>query len=373
MVPFLLVFFIANSSWGEQTPQWKGKIETVDGLKVVRNPNAPLFGDLKLNLLEDLQIGKEDGENYIFERIRRVKATDDGSIFVLDIKAAKIQKYDKNGTYLLTIGKKGQGPGEFQSPSNVFIHPKTHEIYVQDSIRLKIFDPTGKYLREILLRNYPTEFLVDEEGNIWSVGGKQQEKGVFKALTEIGPQGGILNTIAEAPYNLYQKRTGENMVMTLSTGYEYDLYFTGLLPRAYVYGYSEKYELSVIDSTGKNVLKIFKDEVPKSFTPGDVKGPAAESLPKYKPFFYSLFSDDAGRIYVLKTIPLRELKAGDAVPYDVFGKDGVFLYKLELPYSQAFDIRSGYLYARHAVEDTGLEVIKRFKIANWGQIRNSMN
>jgi UDP-N-acetyl-D-mannosaminuronate dehydrogenase len=32
--------------------QWKGKIESIDGVKVVRNPNSPVFGDIKFELQE---------------------------------------------------------------------------------------------------------------------------------------------------------------------------------------------------------------------------------------------------------------------------------------------------------------------------------
>jgi hypothetical protein len=367
IVLFILVAILAS---GAQQP-WKGKIETIDGLKVIRNPNTPLFGDLKFDLREDLQIGKEDVENYIFERILHVRATEDGSIYVLDYKAGNIKKYDRNGVYLQTIGKKGQGPGEFQMPFNFFLNPKTRDLYVQDSIRIKNFDLTGKYQKETLLRNFPTEFLVDDDANIWAVASKRLENGEFKTLIKIGPNGDILATIADVPYKIYEKQASANAVTTVITGFEFDLHFAEIAPRTYLYGYSEKYELKAVDSSGKSLFKIVKEESPQSFAPGEVKGPVAESMPKYKPFFYSLFSDDAGRIYVLKANPTRRDKADARTAYDVFGRDGVFLYKLELPYPRAFCIKNGYLYARHVIEDSGLEVVKRFKIGNWEKIRNS--
>ncbi len=38
-----------------QNPRWKGKIETIDGIKVVRNPAVPLYADVKYDLVQDLQ------------------------------------------------------------------------------------------------------------------------------------------------------------------------------------------------------------------------------------------------------------------------------------------------------------------------------
>jgi hypothetical protein len=368
----ILVFAFAGIGVGNgQGPQWKGKIETVDGLKVVRNPNAPLYGDLKLDLREDLQIGKEDVENYIFERILDLRAANDGSIYVLDYKAGDIKKYDRNGAYLQTIGKKGQGPGEFQMPFRLFLFLKTGDLYVQDSIRIKLFDHTGKYQKETLLRNFPTEFLIDDETNIWAVASTRKDNGEYKTLIKAGPHGDILSTIVEFPYKIYQKQESANSVIAIVTGFENDLHIASPSPGVCLYGYSDKYELTAVDLSGKNLFRFAKEEVPQSFAPDEVKGPVGASMPKYKPFFYSLFSDDAGRIYAQKANPTRRDKADTRYPYDVFGKDGVFLYKLELPYARAFCIKNGYLYARHVIEDSGLEVVKRFKIGNWEKIRNS--
>jgi hypothetical protein len=370
----ILVFALAGSGAGNgQGSQWKEKVVTVDGLKVVRNPNAPLFGDLKLDLREDLQIGKEDVENYIFERIFDLRAANDGSIYVLDYKAGNIKKYDSRGTYLQTIGKKGQGPGEFEMPFRLFLFPKNGDLYVQDSVRIKIFDRSGKYQKETLLRSFPTEFLIDDDANIWAVASTRKDDGEFKTLIKAGPNGDILSTIVEVPYKIYKKQESANLVTTVVTGFENDLHIGSPSPGVCLYGYSDKYELTAVDLSGKNLFKFAKEEAPQPFGSDEIKGPVAASMPKYKPFFYSLSSDDAGRIYVLKANPTRRDKADTRYPYDVFGKDGVFLYKLELPYARAFCIKNGYLYARHVIEDSGLEVVKRFKIVNWEKIRNSAN
>jgi len=370
----LLVFAFAYSGAASaQNPQWKGKIETVDGLKVIRNPNAPFFGNLKFDLHEDLQIGREGVENYFFERIVDIKVADDGSIYILDGKAAKIQRYDKDGKHLQTIGKKGQGPGEFQWPFNIYIHPHTHLIYVQDSLQSKIFDPSGKFLRAALLRDYPSAFLVDNNGNFWIIARRLSEKGEFKILEKAGPGGELLAAILEVPHRSYTMSSGARDVIAVAAGYESDLYFTGTASGSILYGYSDTYELMAIDATGKPLFKITKDEARQSIGADEIKGPITGKLPKSKPFFYSLLSDDADRIYALKANSATLAKGDFPKPFDVFGRDGVFLYRLELPYAHTFCIKNGYLYARHVIEDSGLEVVKRFKIGNWEKIRNSAN
>jgi hypothetical protein len=370
----LLVFaFAYGGSTNGQSTQWKGKFETVDGLKVIRNPNAPLFGDLKLDLREDLQIGQEGVENYYFERIVDIKIADDGSIYVLDGKAAKIQRFDKDGKHIQTIGKKGQGPGEFQWPFNICIHPQSHLIYVQDSLQSKIFDPSGNFIKAALLRDFPSSFSVDNDGNFWIIARRLSERGEFKILEKTGPGGELLAAILEVPYRSYTMSSGARDVIAVAAGYESDLYFTRTASDLIIYGYSDSYDLTAMDAKGKPHFKIAKEEARQSIGSDEIKGPVTGKLPKTKPFYYSLFSDDTGRIYALKANPATFAKSDVPKPFDVFGRDGVFLYRLELPYSHVFCIKNGYLYARHVIEDSGLEVVKRFKIGNWEKIKNSAN
>ena len=60
---FFLIGLCVSATSGQNT-QWKEKIETVDGVKVVRNPKDPLYGDIKLDLEEGLKIGKPENKPY---------------------------------------------------------------------------------------------------------------------------------------------------------------------------------------------------------------------------------------------------------------------------------------------------------------------
>ena len=77
----------------------------------------------------------------------------DGSIFVADGHSNKtnnrILKYDRSGKFLLSWGKLGEGPGEFNSPHGLAMD-KAGRLYVADrsNSRIQIFDQKGKFLAE---------------------------------------------------------------------------------------------------------------------------------------------------------------------------------------------------------------------------------
>ncbi len=95
-------------SFGDQKTEWKGKIGIEDGVKVIQNPEEPLYGEIEFELEEDLSIGNEEDENYLFYRVGDIQVDADGNIYVLDSGNHRVQIFNKNGDYIRTIGKKGQ-------------------------------------------------------------------------------------------------------------------------------------------------------------------------------------------------------------------------------------------------------------------------
>jgi hypothetical protein len=79
--------------------EWHGKIEYEAEMKIVKNPDEPVYGEIFFDLDEDLSIGKEDDENYLFFRIRGIQVDESGNIFVLDRGNFRIQKFDRDGNY----------------------------------------------------------------------------------------------------------------------------------------------------------------------------------------------------------------------------------------------------------------------------------
>ncbi len=71
----------------------------------------------------------------------------DGSIFVSDTMAFRIQKYSPDGEYLQTFGRHGDSPGEFARPKGIAVD-RDGNLYSVDAAAqvVQIMDPEGKLL-----------------------------------------------------------------------------------------------------------------------------------------------------------------------------------------------------------------------------------
>lgn len=376
----LIVFYGCSKSKKTEKPEWKGEIETEKGVKVVKNPAEPVYGEILFDLEEDLSIGRENDENYLFYRAVDMALDNQDNLYVLEYGNCRIQKFGHSGNYLQSIGKKGQGPGEFEGPIKLLLDETTGNLYVKDRRKIKIFDKEGNYLHDIILKNYPYDVFLDAEGRIWGKFSVNTEKGQAMSFLQLDSQGEIKKTIASFAYGATTTRSGD-VTWGLSHGYIHDLQIDKINDQTFCYGYSENYELSIINSKGELLYKIQKEEPRHPITekekdnirgrferiPEEVR--KAVQFPAHRPFFGSIFSDDKGRIYVHRMkSPLDEEKG---VKCDIFSKEGYYLYQTTFSHWPQV-IKDGYLYTLTTSEETGEERIKRFLIKNWGEIRENL-
>lgn len=380
----LLMLFYAT---GQLKVQWKGKIEYENGVKLIKNPKVPLYGEIELKLEEDLSIGNEEDKNYMFYRGIRIAVDKDGNIYVLDRGNHRIQKYDKNGQYLLTIGSKGQGPGEFQNPSDIFIGSNGN-IYVNDFQRISIFDEEG-----ILRDTIPTEtnmyfWAITKGGNILA----QTFFIDYERLTRtmdisLFNSKGKKDTVISYPYPIDGFVQGT--IIGEYNRYRPRLYLCSINEKYALYGYSSKYRLYMVNPEGKTVLIIEKDEKSEAIS-SEEKDNVIENetaliklhrkikiskkeikktykFPKNKPFYLGLKTDDRGNIYVLK-FP----KKGEEFLYDLFDIKGHYLYKIKIKPLVPEVIKNGFIYTYEISKESGYIRVKRYKIKNWNQIREGI-
>jgi hypothetical protein len=374
-IALFIAALIMLVSFAGQKAEWKGDIEYENGIKVINNPREPLYGEVKFELEEELSIGKEGDKNYMFYRIRGIAVDNQGSIYVADMSNHRILKFDRNGRYLQTIGRKGEGPGEFNEPTKLLIDDKTETLYVKDNRKIKVFDLGGNHIKDIFPKKYPIDFILNGDESICAKLSSYTELGEFaRDLSKINFQGEILETFESFPfYWIHQKRIEGGWTVGY-TNYEHDLFIASIDNQTFLYGFSEKYELNVVDIEGVLLFKIKKNEPPHKFSLKESrklkKSRVFYKLPPHKPFFYSIITDNNGRIYVQKNKTRGEdFKVNREV--DIFSKDGYYLYKSTIPRG-TYIIKNDYMYVYVIDENKGDELVKRYKMKNWDQIKEGI-
>jgi hypothetical protein len=382
----VVLIFLSVSATEKQNPQWKGSIEEEEGVKVIKNPNEPLYGEIEFELEEDLSIGSEEDENYMFYKGVNFNVDSEGNILVLNFANYQIQKYDKDGKYVQSFGSKGQGPGEFEQPQTILFDSQQN-IYVQDARDIDIFDKNGKHIKSTVLSvMFVLSIGITKEGNII---GHSQAFGpkMIEEVVLIDEEGKKIKTIVT-----YKSDVSFGKGMDLGSIYSPGLCFYPINEQLAVYGYSSEYKLFVIDSSGNIAHIIEKDEPPTTLSQKEINkllddfaermkkrntGPKysrnelkkSSKFPKNVVFFRAFIADNKGRIYVNKfKSRLDEYEGGY---YDIFSKEGYYLYRTKIsPYPQI--IRNGLMYTADYNQETGYFKIKRYKIKNWGQLKEGL-
>ena len=129
------------------------KIETIDGVRVVHNEKGGKWGnkpEISIKLLRTIGDIDTEDENLAFNTPLDIGTDSAGNLYILDSSNQRIQKFSPEGKYLKTIGRKGQGPGEFENPTSLDIDPKGF-LYVLDTSqnRMQVLKPDGGEFKTI--------------------------------------------------------------------------------------------------------------------------------------------------------------------------------------------------------------------------------
>jgi len=143
-IALFMSVFAAYVSGGGRNTEWERTVETENNI-AENNIILELVGHL----------GEIEGgdENSWFYHPSDITGDSEGNLYVLDGGNHRVQKFDSQGKYLMTFGRSGQGPGEFQLPLSIDIG-EDGDIFIADwhNCRLEVFSSQGKYIRSIKLK-----------------------------------------------------------------------------------------------------------------------------------------------------------------------------------------------------------------------------
>ena len=382
VVPALLLplAVLATACGGASSgdPSASVQIDSIGDTLVVRTLAGSTWGNGTGQLVPDLAIGVLDGpEEMIFGNLGALAVAPDGRIYALDRQIPAVRVFDSTGQYLTTLGRSGEGPGEFGSPDGGMVILSDGRLAVRDpgNARLQLFDASGEASATwpVIAGGFSTSnpmyksrgdtlltpVLIDREADVseWRSG-----------LQRMSPAGAIVDTLAypESGYEtptIEARSEGDGGTSVSMNGvpfapddeavYHPDGFF--------VVGISDRYAVTLLRPGG--YLRIERDVPPARVTPGEKReeeaaatrnmrytdpnwrwnGPA---IPDQKPFFEQILPAEDGRIWVLVELEGVERDDPDFDPtdpdgvenrwrsrraFDVFETDGTFVGRVDVP------------------------------------------
>ncbi len=365
---------------------------TEDRVKIIRNKNEPVFGDLTFDLEVDLDISDKKSRKFNFHEVSSITLDNQENIYALDTGKNCVFKFDKNGNYLQKLGRKGQGPGEFERPTNLIVDNQNN-LYVSDQRKIHVFNSSGKFVKSIRLNYKIQEFFVDSESHIIAISHLISEEGTEKGVLKFNISGIEMKEMVRFPdIRAITRKDKEGKKFNIKVYHEYN-YWPYLYPingQKFIYAYPFEYKMFKMSNEGELELIIEKKESPKSISSKEKRSIVerieehtsrrgrrfprelvenACQFPPHRPFFNRILVDDKERIYVRRVDSI--LDKIEVIRFDIFGEDGYYLYKTKLPFTPEI-IRKGHIYDIYYSEELDDIEIKRYKVKNWSDIKSSL-
>ena len=345
--------------------KWKGAIVKEGDVTVVKNPKEPVYKISPLELREDFMIGGEAAEGkYVLSRPYDMALDAGENLYVVDVREKNLKVFDKDGKYVKTMGRPGQGPGEFEFPMAVCILPAGNEIVVLDNRQISVFNLEGAFLRRSPIKGLSSGVQADGQGNLFiaEVAIPSGQMTLKKYLPDMSREPeAVLSCQQDLGKNPFKPRV---------------LWILDQNGRI-VFGESKTYEIRIIDSQGRVLKRIIRDHDPVRVTQEEkddlagrtskVLGPeAAKSMEfcSHHSAYRSFFPDDGGRLFVQTW---ERSADGRQDIYDIFDEEGRYIARATLPPNPDFlnpgprFIKNGKLYTIEP-DQKGYEVVKRHTV-----------
>ena len=342
-------------------------VETVGDTTVVRTVSGSVWEGEAI-LVPEVSIGELEGdEEYLFGNIWSIAVDDEQSVYVLDAQANHVRVFDSEGAYVETLGRRGEGPGEFGSAEAIALLPDGR-LVVRDSRnqRIQVFGPgigqTEEWGYQAGNHGSTAPLQTDAQGRTFLLARDLSTDMSDLHIIVLGPDGANLDTLPEPssplePPVLTATITAEWGTSTstapvpFSPVFQWTVHPTG----HFVTGLPSEYRIDLARDDG--VLRIERATDPAP-THDDERALQRERtvrsmqrtdpdwswdgppIPDHKPFYRELLAGRDGRIWVRLATEAHAVGDEDHDPsdpspapvtwveplrYDVFEPDGTYL------------------------------------------------
>lgn len=351
VVPIVLFLstFIMLISCGQKQDRVEKIME--NGVEVILNSIEPykIPGEPStLALEEEFTIDTESDEiaELGLTDIWAINVDSEGNIYLWTTPLTKgdlIFKFDGSGNFLTSFLKRGQGPGEIQSPTVPIITEKDDFIVTDYFPRKLVFlSLKGELVKEISFKSQINTAYLLENGNYFVVESRRIPDGNYMEDLMI-----LYNSeLEEIQRFCSQKVVNERVAARIKGTLKQGNFILWAISKEKIYigdNDREDYEILVYDYEGNLIRKIRKEYTPVEVTEEFKKKILSEYerypteelraigkkifFPKYMPPYRCIFCDDKGRLFVMT---FEKGKSDGEYMYDVFDADGRFISRVGL-------------------------------------------
>jgi len=331
----------------------------------------------------------------LLESVTDIKYDPQGNIYFCDFRANNIKKFDPAGKFLKTIGRKGQGPGDFNMPFLLAVTADRLFVWDMGNRRFCSLTLDGDFIKSMptqFSQGMPTKMEALPGGNIL-IGMEKANRG-----EENGPQDysiEIYSPELEHKGTLYTQQIWRNkygrfegVTTNIQQPFTPLVYWDVSTEGEIIIGFSKNYEIEVYSSDRRKLFSFKHAYKPVKVTAKDkqeffegfrysVDGVRTSQLPDFiikntefpaeKPAFSHLKVDSDGNILVWLYRPKRE---EEGIYLDAFDPRGKFIGQVRLAGSEetlqnfnASKIYQGKFWSNE-VDKAGQVTLIRYRISD---------
>ena len=279
-----------------------------------------------------------DWASLFFDRRTRLKVAPDGSVFVANQRENNIVKFDALGRFLLKFGKKGQGPGDLNFPSEMSILNDRYLVVAEyaSSRRISLFEQDGTF-HKLIITQYPSATVIALKDNKIAYVGMSSALDMSKGVPVLW----TINRIIIMDVDTKEEREVTNIRTSTNEWKDGMVYIGRSISGDLLVGVSIRPEVDVFGLNGEKkkrislkitpipVTKKIKDAYPHSMVvtvdgkTKEVDLPFAENLPYYR----DMIVDSQGNLLIF--LMTESPKEGPVI-FQVYDPTGEFLCETEI-------------------------------------------
>jgi len=375
IVCLTLGFCLAACKGNVQT----AKVETIAGVTHIHNPATPLHPTKAVIFEEEFNYKEKDefGEIRLFKP-GRFAVDAEGNIYLGDDSDSAIKVFDSQGKYLRTIGREGQGPGEFTDIGDIFLLPNGRLLVIDFQTRRTLFfSSEGQFLSSFQWKKDFERIYLATDSSCTVAEGIFSEEIPELWIKKIDFSGEELMTFGRFSFPELNTMRIEGGVARMAVPWSPASAFAGDRRRQWLYHCpGDKYLIEVYDRQGKLFRKIDRpyERVPvsdkdisefRSRFADKPDSPVAKfyqrlEFPKVKTITNRMIVDSDGDLWV-RTSEVKKEEEKEITAWDIFDTDGLYEARVWLDVIPSV-FAGGKMYLTDEEEATGLRQVKRYRV-----------